>query len=298
MNINKYYKMSDFDGLLLSINILEPNTEPKGIVQISHGMCDHKNRYNILMRFLADNGYVCIAHDHRGHGSSVIKPFNDLGYFYDNTGTAVVQDMITVSNFIKEKYPNLPLFVLSFSMGSLVAREYMKTQDSEISGIIHIGAPSKNSLTSVGIVLSKVLAFFQTDRKRSRIMKILTTGFSSSWITTDKKELELALADKLCDYTFTLNGYLNLLILLRSAYYKNEYLVTNPSLPILFLNGENDSVVGKPSKLRHTLKFFRELGYRNITSIVYKNANHDLIHETEKGKIFKDILDFIDMHNI
>lgn len=59
-----------------------PEGEIKGIVQISHGMAENKERYVDFMEFLAQNGYVSMIHDHRGHGKSVIQK-DDLGYFYD-----------------------------------------------------------------------------------------------------------------------------------------------------------------------------------------------------------------------
>ena len=40
----------------------------KEIVQISHGMCEHKERYIDFVNFLSNQGYLCIIHDHRGHG--------------------------------------------------------------------------------------------------------------------------------------------------------------------------------------------------------------------------------------
>ena len=62
---------SESDNLQISVTIFIPETELKGIVQISHGMAEHKERYYDFMRFLTNNGYVTIINDHRGHGKSV-----------------------------------------------------------------------------------------------------------------------------------------------------------------------------------------------------------------------------------
>lgn len=37
--------VSPADGLQLSLIYSEPSDAPKGIVQIAHGMCEHKERY-------------------------------------------------------------------------------------------------------------------------------------------------------------------------------------------------------------------------------------------------------------
>ena len=71
---------SEKDNLNLSIAIIEPKVKPKGIVQISHGMSEHKERYYDFMKYLSDNGYICVIHDHRGHGARV-KCKNELDEF-------------------------------------------------------------------------------------------------------------------------------------------------------------------------------------------------------------------------
>lgn len=60
---------SDFDGLMLEAAITAPPV-PKGIIQFSHGMAEHKERYFDFMNDLSGHGYVCVIHDHRGHGES------------------------------------------------------------------------------------------------------------------------------------------------------------------------------------------------------------------------------------
>lgn len=72
---------SKSDGLPIDIVEVVPEAkEVKGIIQIVHGMAEHKERYLHFMNYLAEQGYACIAHDHRGHGNSVLDPA-DLGYF-------------------------------------------------------------------------------------------------------------------------------------------------------------------------------------------------------------------------
>ena len=71
------------------------------------------------MRFLAENGLIAAAHDHRGHGKSV-KEEADLGWFGDKKARAVVEDAVLVTRKLKERYPNLPVTLFGHSMGSMV----------------------------------------------------------------------------------------------------------------------------------------------------------------------------------
>ena len=69
--------------------MISPESEIKAVIQLVHGMNEHKERYIDFMRFLAQNGYACFIHDHRGHGTS-LKNEEDIGYFYDAKAEAVL----------------------------------------------------------------------------------------------------------------------------------------------------------------------------------------------------------------
>ena len=45
-----------------------PEGEPRGIVQIIHGMIEHIGRYEDFAEFLRSKGYIVAGHDHLGHG--------------------------------------------------------------------------------------------------------------------------------------------------------------------------------------------------------------------------------------
>ena len=49
----------------------------KGVVQIAHGMIEHKGNYKQIANFLARNAFIVAVNDHRGHGDSVnCEPIN------------------------------------------------------------------------------------------------------------------------------------------------------------------------------------------------------------------------------
>lgn len=63
---------SEADGLRISALSICPEELPyKGIIQIVHGMSEHKERYEPFMEYMASLGYMTVIHDHRGHGQSV-----------------------------------------------------------------------------------------------------------------------------------------------------------------------------------------------------------------------------------
>ena len=68
MKKKTFYLTSDFDQLELHVMVMEPEGEPRGILQICHGMAEHKERYIPFMEEVCKWGYVAVIHDHRGHG--------------------------------------------------------------------------------------------------------------------------------------------------------------------------------------------------------------------------------------
>ena len=63
---------SEADGLEISVMALIPDKKPyRAVVQLVHGMSEHKERYIPFMEYLTDKGYITVIHDHRGHGKSV-----------------------------------------------------------------------------------------------------------------------------------------------------------------------------------------------------------------------------------
>ena len=73
----KLTDFESFDGSLLKAYIFEPKTKAKAVVQFAHGMQEYSATYFEFANFLADNGYIVVLFDQRGHGKSVQK--QDLG---------------------------------------------------------------------------------------------------------------------------------------------------------------------------------------------------------------------------
>ena len=115
---------SHADKLEIHAMTVAPEAKIIGVVQILHGMCEHKERYYDFMKYLAEKGYLCVIHDHRGHGSSVVSDA-DLGYFYDAGYDGLIEDAHQVTELIKESVGDVPYILLGHSMGSFITRNYL-----------------------------------------------------------------------------------------------------------------------------------------------------------------------------
>lgn len=294
---------SEFDGLDLRVLIMKPKGKAKGIVQISHGMAEYKERYIPFMEFLNTKGYIAVIHDHRGHGKSVK---NELlyGYFYDDKAKGIVEDLHQITLYIKEKFSKLPIYLLGHSMGSMVARKYIQKYDKDINKLILCGAPSYNQDTKLAIKLTKLLIKIHGDNKRSKFLDKLTFGsynkkfklenISNAWLCSNKDIVNSYNEDEKCGFVFTLNGFLNLFTLMQDIYNEEDYLVRNPNMAILFIAGGQDPVIISKRDWEESQIFLKNVGYDNVKGILYKNMRHELLNETDKNVVYEDILNFIE----
>lgn len=289
------------DGLPLDVLILSPDS-PRGILQLSHGMCEHKERYLPFMEYMADQGFICIIHDHRGHGKSV-RSTQDLGYFYENGGPALVKDLYQISCFIRKRRPDLPFFLFGHSMGSLAVRVYLKHYASALDGLIVCGSPSYTPAAKPGLALVSLLSAMQGGRSHSPLVDRMFTLFdlpfykehiSHAWICTDRKVVEQFNASKYCNFTFTLNGYQALLWLLIHTYDKRGWKTIKPELPILFLSGSQDPCMISKKQFRRAVLFLGSVGYRNVTGHLYSGMRHEILNEPGRKYVYQDIAAFLD----
>jgi alpha-beta hydrolase superfamily lysophospholipase len=89
--------------------------EPKAGLIIVHGIAEHADRYRHVAEALASQGIACFAYDQRGHGKFP-GTRTHVGDF-----TEFANDLESVGQSVRARFPSLPLFVWGHSMGSVVA---------------------------------------------------------------------------------------------------------------------------------------------------------------------------------
>jgi alpha-beta hydrolase superfamily lysophospholipase len=304
----KFILQSKVDGLTLHGWLIEPEGEKKGVVQVLHGMREFKERYESFMRTFAAQGYVVVCHDHRGHGDS-LKSLDDLGCFYEKTGRAIVQDAVQVTEFIQSEYPGLPITLFGHSMGSMVTRCYLQENDHRVQRAIICGTPKKNPLCKVGILLASCISAFRGGHYRSKLLVYLSTGAGAKkfehegeggWLSHDRVHIEKFYANPKAQKKFTANGYINLFRLLKRTYTKKAYKLQNPDLPILFISGSEDAVLGskdregREEKFNEAVHFMQEVGYTHAFGKIYQGLRHELFNDFGKEEAFADMFAFIE----
>ena len=286
---------SECDGLELDVEIFIPDNNIKGIVQLSHGMVEHKIYYYDFMEYLTKRGYVCVINDHRGHGKS-IKSKEDLGYLYEEKAEYIIEDLYQITKYIKKRFPDKELILFGHSMGSLIVRKHIKKYDNEISKLIVCGSPSINKLSRPGLIISKAVKLLKGERYRSKLLNglALTNKKSTTWLSNNKEYTKKYQGDPLSGYIFTANGFINLTHLMIDVYSKKGWKLKNKELKIFFIAGEDDMVIKNKKKWMKSINFLKKIGYKNITYKLYPNMKHAILREIKRDEVYKDILNFIE----
>lgn len=294
---------SEADGLNISVLAVMPEEKPyRGILQLVHGMSEYKERYLPFMEFMAEQGFLTVIHDHRGHGKS-IRTKDDLGYMYGGGAEAMLKDIETVNRDVRKEFPELPLILFGHSMGSLAVRAFAREHDDCMDMLIVCGSPSNNQARPLGEAIARVEGAVFGPAHKSKVLETLSFGghvmkfrkdeTCTSWVCSNKEAADAYEASEFCGFTFTDDGYLAVFELMKRAYDVKHWNCTNPKMPVLFVSGADDPCLINVRHFAKTVQAMRSAGYLDVKGKLYPGMRHEILNETNKKKVYRDIAWYI-----
>lgn len=306
-----YTKVPSKDGIhKLNVVIWKPkdHTKVKAVLQISHGMIEFIERYDEFATYLVENGYAVVGHDHLGHGSTVNNQ-DEWGYFVKQEASqTVVEDVYRVTCKIKQIFPDTKLILLGHSMGSFIARRYLMTYGKELDAAIIMGTGSQPKLMLIaGKSIVKVLKFIYGDKHRSKFIEKVMFGtynkrFSDNsmgkeWLTKDEEIRKWYCNEPGCTFLFTLNGYELILETLGFIQRQTNIDKIPKNLPIYIVAGKDDPVGNYGKGVERVYNVYKKSGIKDISIRLYENDRHEILNETDRQMVYKDILTWLDTHS-
>ncbi len=279
-----------------------PAGTPKGILQISHGMCEYIGRYDDFMGFMANQGFVVAGHDHLGHGDSSKE--TSYGYFGKEDGYRnLVVDLHRMTVLLKQKYPSLPCFLLGHSMGSFIARLYLSEYADELAGAIICGTGGPNPMSKSGMKLANLVCRHKGDGYRSTSLDRMAFGSynkkckpqrtSKDWLTRDDAIVDKYLRDPKCMFLFTAAGFRDLMTLATLANRPEWFRKLDHNLPILLIAGDMDPVGNYGKGVQEVYSRLMHSGSKDVEMILYPGARHEILNETNRNQVYSDTADWI-----
>ena len=298
-----------------------PNGEVKAIVQISHGMQEHIDRYDDFARFLVGKGILVVGNDHMGHGKSVYSE-DDFGYFSipikglskkaalnNNSNAYVVKDLHRITRVFKKHYPGIPYVLLGHSMGAFMVQRYIMQFGEDIDGAVIIGTGNQPpSAIRMGKAIIKSLTKVHGERYRSEFVNEIMFGKYNErienpktkldWMCSDSEVIEKYQNDDKCGILFTLNGFEALLSVIEYISNPNHIKRITKDLKILFASGCEDPVGGYGEQVKEVYETYKANGIEDITLELYEGCRHEILNELIKKTVYADIYDWIEEHVI
>jgi alpha-beta hydrolase superfamily lysophospholipase len=265
-------------------------------------MAEHPERYAGLASALNDVGLIVWAHHQRGHGLNPVPGI--LGHFGDEYGwRALVDDTWAVSTELQLVYPETPLILFAHSMGSFVAQRVVAEHGLAYAAVILSGT---NGPPTVQEGLLRGLAGLQVASLGKRapgawLQKIVIEDTynrpfgppPNSWLSRDASEVYKYNHDPLCGFPLTAQAWSDLLEG-RASQSSVEFFAAIPmGLPIHIIFGTADPVGEQGVGVARLLRVLADAGLSLVTSQSYEAARHELVHETNRDQVTKDLIGWI-----
>ena len=282
------------------------DTKPRAIVQILHGMAEHQRRYHDFINYLNYQGITVFIHDHLGHGNRVTEK-NIKGFFAEQDGwNAVVNDAKSVSEIIKNLYPDVPLTLLGHSMGSYIGLALIELFNFYDSCILSGSSkPSKILLLLQKILLNSEVKKNGLKGYSKKIDKLIFGGFNKQikgartphdWLSHDQNSVQDYLDDPLCGFMVTNSLWLDLAIGMESIYATKAMQAISNELPILLLAGANDPVGNNGKGPTQIYKLLHKLE-KNVELKLFEDMRHEALNELNNSKVYDHIYTYIMKHH-
>ncbi len=290
----KEIRVQGFHELPLYTVVFDEVKNPKAVVLIVHGMQEHCRRYDDFAKFLNTHGFIVVASDLRGHGKTM-KDSNDYGKGEKDIFQECVNDQIALISFINENW-KLPVYIFGHSFGSFLTQSIVQ-RSPQIKKAVLCGTTNGScTLFKLGNCLLTLLAPFNKKDKRGGLAETLCIKSfgknfeNGNWLSRNEKVFDKYLKDEFCGGSFPFSFYRSMIKNMTKVNsgigkigHKKLFLIAGSCDPV----GQNSKQVQKLCKLY--LK-------NNVDAQIkiYDGARHELLNETNKKEVYKDILNFFE----
>lgn len=303
--IRKEFKFPSSSGLcdIFAQSFIPDSGNVKAVIQISHGMTEHSDRYIPFAEKLCEAGYAVFTNDHLGHRRSV-KDDSMLGFFGSEKGYMnIVNDCKKLTEIAKAEYPDVPYFFFGHSMGSFIARCYTKYYGDGIDAAVYCGTSGPNPGASVGIAMAKLISKTKGEMHRSEFINSVAFGTYNKktakktdcdWLTKDEEIVQEYIADKYCGFIFTAAGFKDLFSVLNEVNANDWYQSFNKELPVLLIAGEDDPVGAYGKGVTKVYENLKNTSHGDVTLKLYPTDRHEILNETDREDVMNYLVEWFD----
>src|SRR5262245_61171246 len=268
-------KIQSTKGINIFVRSWLPETAPRAVVVVCHGVNSHSGQYLRVGEQLSSAGHVVFALDLRGRGRS------DGERFYVEDVADYASDVASTVALAKSRHPGLPVFLLGHSAGGVTSAIYVLDNAKELAGFIcesfafQVPAP--------GFALAAIKGISPL-APHLPVLKLKSEDFSR-----DPKWVETLNHDPLT--ANEVQPAITVAALVRADERLHDEF-PSITLPLLIMHGTADkATVCQGSKF-----FYDTVGATDKTLKLYEGHFHDLLNDVGKEGVVADIKAWIEKH--
>jgi alpha-beta hydrolase superfamily lysophospholipase len=197
---------------------------------------------------------------------------------------------------LRSRFPEIPHYMLGFSLGSFLLREYLTKypNEGELAGAIIAGTGHQP-----GWLLSIMMAIVKGEFKKggfdgtTDLIKQLSFGTynqkfkpnrtEADWLCSDTDTLDQYLADPLVRKNISAGLFWELLGSMKRSGKAESYAGWNQEMPILLLYGTEDPVGDSGKGVQKLCSQMKKAGLQAVECQQFPGARHDIFHEEAGG---------------
>ena len=267
----------DFDGLggvRIVYDVWTPDTPPRAVVVLSHGLGEYARRYDHVAQRFAEAGLATYALDHRGHGRSGGKRVlvRDISEY--------TADFDTLVKIATREHPGLKCIVLGHSMGGGIVFAYGVERPDNYDLMV-LSGPAVAAQDQV----SPLLAF------TAKVLGSIAPGFPAQELDVDAISRDPAVVTAYKEDPLVYHGKVPAGIG-RALLQVGETMPQRaPALtaPLLVVHGSDDRLI--PVAGSHRL--VECVGSTDVELKVYPGLYHEVFNEPEREQVIGDVVSWI-----
>lgn len=282
-----------------------PETAPRAVLVLSHGVSEHILRYEPFAEYLTRQGIAVAGHDHLGHGTSVAEGAPRFYFGPRGSWDWVVEDLYTRRNLVGKRFPGLPVFLLGHSMGSFLARTYLIRYPGTVAGAILMGTGQMSPalVRAARLIAANEARKVGADRASPLVTKLAFETYNRrfapnrtghDWLSASEENVDRYLADPLCGGEITIGLFREMLDGIAFITRREQVRRMNLNTPVLFISGEDDPVGDMGKGVRRAYAAFRRAGVRDVELKLYPGMRHEILQEGCKETVYGDICQWLE----
>jgi alpha-beta hydrolase superfamily lysophospholipase len=261
--------------LQIFIRAWRPDSPPKAVVAICHGVKSHSGYYFWAAEQLVAHGYAVYALDLHGRGKS-----DGDRYFLDKFSD-YLEDVDALLRYARLRESGLPIFLFGHSAGGVVSSIYTLEHQTELAGFICESFAFQVYAPDFALAALKGLSHLAP---HAHVLFLKNSDFSRNPEAVKFMDDDPLIAHE-AQPTRTVAQ-----LVLADERLKREFNLIK--LPILIMHGSADKVT-KPTGSQF---FFDQAGSVDKTLKLYEGHAHDLLNDYGRETVMNDLVQWLERH--